>query len=93
MSPFCVAAGDVCPGVQSQSGFPHLGTSSPAGTGFLRFTSGAKSADLLAASMVVGPFSINNFFWSPYFTLKSLLSLHKPSGLWQSCSMSLIMSL
>ena len=35
---------DVCPGFQSQGGFPRLRASSPAHNGFLRFTSGATHA-------------------------------------------------
>ena len=45
-------SGDVCPGFQSQSGFPHLHASSPVHNGFLRFTSGATPTDPLADSMV-----------------------------------------
>ena len=42
--PLFWTSGDVCPGFQSQGGFPHLCASSPAHNGFLRFTSGATPA-------------------------------------------------
>ena len=42
--PLFWTSGDVCPGFQSQGGFPHLRASLPARNGFLRFTSGATSA-------------------------------------------------
>ena len=42
--PLFWTSGDVCPGFQSQGGFPHLRASSPAHNGFLRFTSGATPA-------------------------------------------------
>ena len=48
-------SGDAGPGFQSQGRFPRLHASSPACNGFLRFTSGATPADLLAAE----PFFIN----------------------------------
>ena len=43
----------ICPWFQSQGGFPHLCALSPVCNGFLRFTSGATPADLLAISMAV----------------------------------------
>ena len=39
---------DVCPGFQGQGGSPHLRASSYLWNRFLRFTSGARPADLLA---------------------------------------------
>ena len=42
--PLLWTSGDVCPGFQSQGGFPCLHASSPAHNGFLRFTSGATPA-------------------------------------------------
>ena len=42
--PLFWTSGDVCPGFQSQGGFPRLRASSPAHNGFLRFTSGATPA-------------------------------------------------
>ena len=48
------ASGDVCPGFQSQGGFPRLRASSSACNRFFRFTSGATPADLLAPSMAAG---------------------------------------
>ena len=57
---FCTC-GDICPGFQSQGGFPHLYASSPTHNGFLRFTSGATPADLLTASLVGEPFRSTYF--------------------------------
>ena len=51
MRPLIPTSGDICPWFQSQSGFSRLHALSPACNKFLRFTSGAKPADLLAASM------------------------------------------
>ena len=42
--PLFWSSGDVCPGFQSQGGFPHLRASLPAHNRFLRFTSGATPA-------------------------------------------------
>ena len=42
--PLFWTSGDVCPGLQSQGGFPRLRASSPVHNGFLRFTSGATPA-------------------------------------------------
>ena len=42
--PLFWTSGEVCPGFQSQDGFPHLCASSPVHNGFLRFTSGATPA-------------------------------------------------
>ena len=42
--PLLWTSGDVCPGFQSQGGFPRLHASSPVHNGFLRFTSGATPA-------------------------------------------------
>ena len=47
-------SGDVSPGFQSQEWIPHLCALSPACNEFLRFTSGATPADLLAATMAAG---------------------------------------
>ena len=58
-SPFW-ASGNICPGLQSQGGFPCLGALSPGCNGFLRFRSGVTPADLLVASMVAKP------FWTTY---------------------------
>ena len=58
ISLFCVAliplfwtSGDVCPGFQSQGGYPYLLASLPVYNGFLRFASGVTSTDLLANYM------------------------------------------
>ena len=40
LMPLFWTSSDVCPGFQSQGGFPHLQASLPACNGFLRFTSG-----------------------------------------------------
>ena len=42
--PLFWTSGDICPGFQSQGGFPHLRASSPVYNGFLRFTSGVTPA-------------------------------------------------
>ena len=42
--PLFWTSGDVCPGFQSQGGFPHLRASSPVHNGFLRFTPGVTPA-------------------------------------------------
>ena len=66
MCPFCMAIDThvgisygVCPGFQSQSESPHSHALSPARNGFLRSTSGATPADLLAASMATKLFLIH----------------------------------
>ena len=53
---FCTS-GDVCPGFQSQGGFPHLRVSLPVHNRFLRFTSGATPTDLLVAGMAASRIS------------------------------------
>ena len=45
--PLFWTSGDVCPGFQSQGGFPHLHASSPVHNGFLKFTSGATPANCI----------------------------------------------
>ena len=54
--PLLWASGDVCPGFQSQSGFPHLWAFSPAHSDFHRFTCGVTPTDLLVASMATDLF-------------------------------------
>ena len=49
-------SGDVCPGFQSQGGFPCLCALLPVCNGFHRFISGATPADPLVASMEAEPF-------------------------------------
>ena len=49
-------SGDICPGLQSQGGFPRLPASSPAHNGFLRFTSGATPVDCIEVSTAAEPF-------------------------------------
>ena len=49
-------SGEVCPGFQSQGGFPCLPASLPACNRFLRFTSIVTLADLLVTSMAAEPF-------------------------------------
>ena len=49
-------SGDVCPGFQSQGGFPCLCASSPVHNGFLRFTSGVTPVDCTEVSMAAEPF-------------------------------------
>ena len=51
----CLTSGDFCHGFQSQGASPCLHALFPACNGFLRFTSGATLADLLAANMAVEP--------------------------------------
>ena len=58
--PLFWTSGDICPGFQSQGGFPHLCASSPVHNGFLRFTSGATPADCIEVSIAAKP------FWSTY---------------------------
>ena len=54
---------DVCPGFQSQDGFPHLHASSLECNGLLRFTSGATSTDLLAKmAELIGGAGVTFFF-------------------------------
>ena len=52
-------SGDVCPGFQSQGGFPRLHASLPVHNRFLRFTSGATPADCIEVSMAAEPFLIH----------------------------------
>ena len=49
-------SGDVCPGFQSQGGFPCLCALSPVCNEFHRFVSGATPADLLVAGVEAEPF-------------------------------------
>ena len=63
ISPFCRAddtllwtSGDVCPGFQSQGGFPCLHASLAVNNGFLRFTSGVTPADCIEVTMAAEPF-------------------------------------
>ena len=55
--------GDVCSGYQSQGRFSHLCALSPAGNGFLRFTSGETPVDLLKARMAAEPFQSTYLHW------------------------------
>ena len=59
--PLFWTSGDVCPGFQSQVGFPHLRASWPAHNGFLKFTSSATPADLEKYSTPGKPGNIMEF--------------------------------
>ena len=54
MGPLFWTSGDVCPGFQSQGGFPHLCASLPVCNRISTF--GATTTDLLVASMSAGTF-------------------------------------
>ena len=54
--PLFWTSGDVCPGFQSQGGFPRLHASLPAHNRFLRFTSGVTPAGCIEVSMAAEPF-------------------------------------
>ena len=56
VGPLFCTSGDICPGFQSQAGFPCLYALLPVCNRFLRFTSGATPYDLLVASMAAKPF-------------------------------------
>ena len=51
--PLFWTSGDVCPGFQSQGGFPQLCASSPAHNIFLRFTSGVTPADCIEVRTLI----------------------------------------
>ena len=59
---------NICPGFQSQGGFPCLNALSPVHNGFLRFTCSVTPADLLVASMAAEPFD-------PHTCIQALVGL------------------
>ena len=67
--PLFWTSGDICPGFQSQCGFYNLCNR------FLRFTSGATPADLLAASMVTEPFRSTYLHYSHWLGLESIIQV------------------
>ena len=75
--------GDICPGFQSQGGFPCLHALSPVHNRFLRFTFGVTSADLLAANMAAEPFDphtcIQAYLHTSILAYKSRIKHHASS--------------
>ena len=59
--PLFWTSGDICPRFQNRGGFPHLYPQLPTHNIFLRFTSGATPAELLASSMAAEPFHARTF--------------------------------
>ena len=56
-----LTSGDICPRFQNGGRFPHLCPWLPTHNIFLRFTSGATPAELLASSMAAEPFHTRTF--------------------------------